>query len=162
MAANPPAFSVTDFPADMVSAVALDASRDADRVGFFLEQLGLGATPDKPLQLPAGFLLSLGAALRLLNWEAQGFFIHREAGLPDAQQAIRDAFSSINDPDADPTDRCVAVMSLSVERFAWHGPRDLAADVALDDLSPDAALDALAAYLWANRHAGPAVAGPQP
>jgi hypothetical protein len=49
---------------------------------------------------------------------------------------------------------------LSVERFAWHGPRDLAADVALDELTDDAALDALAEYLWATRRAGTATDGP--
>ena len=67
-----------------MAAVAVDAARDADRVGYFLDQLGLGATPEKPLPMPAAFLLHLGAALRLLAWETQPFFFHRAAGLPEA------------------------------------------------------------------------------
>jgi hypothetical protein len=162
MAAVPPSFPVPDFPAEMVTAVAADAARDAARVGRFLEHLGLGATPEQPRPLPAAFLLHLGAALRLLAWEAQGFCFHRQAGLPEARQAIRDAFRSLADPGADPTALGAAVLRLAVERFAWGGPRDLDADVALDDLTDDAALEALAAYLWATRHTGPAANGPQP
>jgi hypothetical protein len=149
-----------DLPADMVNAVTVDAARDADRVAIFLDALCQRATLLKPIS--RGFLLHLGAALRLLAWESQGFSFHRAAGLPEARQAIRDAFLSLHDPQADPTELCVAVLRLSVERFAWHGRRDLGADMALDDLTEDAALDALAEYLWASRHAGPGTKSPQP
>jgi hypothetical protein len=162
MAAIQPAFSLDDFPAEMLTAVAVDAARDAERVGHFLDHLGLGATPEKPRPMPAGFLLYLGAALRLLAWEVQGFYFHRSAGLPDARQAIREAFLSLHDPKADPSELGIAAMRLSVERFAWHGQPELQADVALDDLVDDAALDALAEYLWANRHAGAVMSSPQP
>jgi hypothetical protein len=54
------------------------------------------------------------------------------------------------------------VLRLAVERFAWHGQRDLAADVAVDDLADDAALEALAEYLWAGRHAATVAGGPPP
>src|SRR5262249_37152956 len=64
MAAVLPSFPIADFPAEMVRAVVVDAARDAERVGLFLDQLGLGATPQKPLPMPAGLLLRLGAALR--------------------------------------------------------------------------------------------------
>lgn len=74
---------------------------------------------------------------------------------------IRDAFRSLNNPEADPTELGVAVLRLSVERFAWHGQPELHADVALDDLVDDAALDALAEYLWATRHAGTVTDSPQ-
>jgi hypothetical protein len=150
--------SLHDFPGEMVTAVAVDAARDAERVRLFLKHLGIEAAPDKPCRLPAGFLLHLGAALRLLAWETQGFFCHRAAGLPEARQAIRDAFRSR----ADPTELSVAVLRLSVERFAWSGPLDLTADVALDDLTDEAALDALAEFLWATRHTGPWPDGCQP
>lgn len=161
MAANQPSFSFAMFPAEMVAAVAQDAARDAVRVGLFLDSLGLRATREKPMPMPARFLLHLGAALRLLVWEAQGFYPHRQVGLPAAREVIREAFRSLDDPVADPTGLCVTVLRLSVERFAWNGQRDLGADVALDDLTADAALDALAEYLWASRHAGAVAVSPQ-
>ena len=141
-----------DVPADMITAVASGAARDAERVGLFLHEIGLSACPNQPRNLPAGFLLHLAAALRLLVWETQGFFFHQADGLPSARQAIRDAFHALQDPGADPRDFCVHVLRLSLERFAWNGPRDLHADIALDDLSDDAALDVLAEFLWASRH----------
>jgi hypothetical protein len=151
MAVLHPAFSTNDLPAEMVAAVAGDAARDADRIGLFLEHLGLGATPEKPRLLPAGFLLHVGAALRLLVWEAEGFFGHRQAGLPTAGQAIRDAFRSLADPEANPADLRVAVLRLSIERFAWTGQPELGADIALEEAHEDALLDALADFLWARR-----------
>jgi hypothetical protein len=154
MAATSSPSSIPDFPAEMIASVATNASHDADCVGLFLKQLGLEASPEKPRTLPVGFLLQLAAALRLLVWESQGFFFHRQAGLPEARQAIRDAFQALAKPDADPTEFCEAVIRLSVQRFAWCGPYDLAANVGLDDLTDDAALDALAEYLWATRHIG--------
>lgn len=138
-------------PADMVNAVAASAARDADAVGFFLRALGLSASPDQPCRLPARFLLHLAAALRLLLWVTQGFFFHQAAGLPSARQAIRDAFQALHNPNADPSEFCVRVVRLSLERFAWNGPRDLYADVALDDLHDESTLDVLAEFLWASR-----------
>jgi len=43
-------------------------------------------------------------------------------------------------------------MHLSLERFAWNGLRDLYADIALDELSEEAAVDVLAQFLWTYRH----------
>ena len=151
MAANHPIFSIADLPADMVTAVEFDASRDADRVILFLNSLGLGASPEKPMSIPGVFLLHLGAALRLLSWEAKDFFFHFAAGLPKARQAIRDAFKSLDNPNADATELCVAILRLSVERFAWSGPTDLGADVSLDEVQEDILLDAMADFLWASR-----------
>jgi hypothetical protein len=140
------------FPADMVSAVATSAARDADAVGLFLRELGLSASPDQPRRLPARFLRHLAAGLRLLLWETQGFFFHQAAGLPSAHQAIGDAFQALHDPNADSREFCIRVLRLSLERFAWNGPRELQADIALDDMNDDAALDVLAEFLWASRH----------
>ena len=140
------------FPADMINAITAAAQRDADAVGFFLRQLGLAGSPQQPLKLPAGFLLYLAAALRLFFWETQGFAFHRAAGLPPARQALADAFAALADVNANPTELCVAVRRLSVERLAWNGLRHWNADIALDDLRDDQALDVLAEFLWANRH----------
>jgi hypothetical protein len=154
--------SLVEFPPEMIAVVAADAARDADRVCLFLDFLGLPGNPEKPRPMPAAFLLHLGAALRLLIWESEGF-CDRTAGLPEARQAILDAFQSLHDPKADPAELCVTVIRHSVERFAWNGRRDLNADVALDDLTgDDGALDALAEFLWASRHFTNTTDGLQP
>jgi hypothetical protein len=151
MAATQLAFSVADYPTEMVAAAAFEGARDADRVCRFLRYLGLDASPDRPRLMPPNFLLHLGAALRLLVWEVQGFFFHRAAGLPEARQAIRDAVLSLNNPNADSTELCQTVFRLSIERFAWSGPPELGVDVTLDEAQEDMLLNALADFLWTNR-----------
>jgi hypothetical protein len=142
--------------------IVASATLDADRVAAFLRLIGLKASPQQPIALPRSFLLHLGAAFRLLAWEERGFHFHGGAGLPAAEQVFGDTFSSLSDPGADPTELCGAILSLNIQRFAWHGPRDLAADVVLDELTDDAALDAVAEFLWANRHIGSVAECPQP
>ena len=162
MVIQPASRSQADFPAEMVAKVRADAARDADLVGLFLQVLGVRAVPDKPVRLPARFLRHLRVGLRLFLWELQGFFFHREVGLGKARDVIRDAFLSLDDADADPTALSRTVLRLSVERFAWNGPGELGAEVALDDALEDAALDALAKYLWACRPPVPTTPGPLP
>jgi hypothetical protein len=140
------------LPPDMVDAVTAAAARDADAVGQFLRDMGLTGTPEQPLKLPARVLLHLAAALRMAAWETQGYTFHHDAGLPAADQAICDALNGFADASASPDPLCIAVLRLSVERFAWNGLRDWNADIALDDLRDDQALDVLAEFLWANRH----------
>ena len=84
MVATPPS-SLTDLPAEMVAAVELEAARQAQWLAQFLDALGPETIPKN--RMTPRFLLHLGAALRLRTWEAQGFYFHRAAGLPDADQA---------------------------------------------------------------------------
>ncbi len=137
--------------ADMIKAVAVDASRDADLVHLFLSKAGLLGTSEKPIRLPAAFLLRLGSALRLLVWETQGLSFHRAAGLPESREAVHQAVLSLSEPDADSTDFCKSVFRLSIQHFAWSGVVDLGADVFIDEFEEDALLDALADYLWAQQ-----------
>ena len=97
------------------------------------------------------FFCSLAAALRLRRWEAEGFFFHREVGLPEADQAVREALVSPNAVAADPTEFRLAVLCLTLERFAWSGPRELGVDVAVKEANEDALLEALAEFLWTDR-----------
>lgn len=148
-----PTSPARDFPPDMVNAVTAAAARDADAVGLFLRERGLTGTPQKPLKLPAGFLLDLAAALRLFAWDRQGFSFHHAAGLPPADQAILDTFDALGDANGKPTELCIAVQRLALEHLAWNGLIDWNADIALDDLSDETALDMLAEFLWKHRHA---------
>jgi hypothetical protein len=157
---TPPSFST--FALEIASAMIANAPRAADRVGQFLAYLGLRGNPKKPIGLPERFLIHLGSALQLLEWEMQGWYFHRDAGLPEARQAISDAFGSLTSTDTASINLEAAILRIFLKRFAWHAQRDLGADVALDDLTGDAALEALAEYLWATRHSGQAADGPQP
>src|ERR1700675_104227 len=92
------------FPPQVVLAVAQEASCAADRVSLFRDaffgRLGLMPAEGRPsLLLPRDFLLELAAALRLLVWEKNGLCLHREAGLPPADQAVRDAFRWLKPPE---------------------------------------------------------------
>lgn len=150
--AKPSNASPSESDIEFVAAIILDANRDARRVSLFLNALGLSGTPQKPLALPPNFLLHLGAALHLWEWECQGFFYHADDGLPDARTAIDEAIQSVTDADLKPQYDAVelskAVMLLSLRQFAWSGRADLDATIALDGLNEDACLQAIAEFLY--------------
>ncbi len=139
------------LPEEMIESVAIQAMVDAQNVCSFLRAVGLDASPESPVRVPGGFLLQLGAALRLLKWETLGLRIHKDAGLPSAKEAIREAFAKALDPAAQSTELARSVMRLSVERLAWAGTKELGIDVALTGELDDAALDDLADFLLANQ-----------
>jgi hypothetical protein len=146
--------AVADCPPDLVNAVVDEAALDALWVHVLFELIGLKTTTEDRLPLPEPFLTHLGIAVRILRWEMLGFDFHRHAGFPDGEQVLRDAAEKWNYPESDPKEMYVRLIRLSTERLAWRGRVDLGADIALDDLTDDAALEALAEYLWAQRHAG--------
>ncbi len=142
---------------ELSEAVAREATRDAENVAVFLRELGFVPSADRPVRLPPRFLLHLGAALRLLVWESVGLRVHQDSGLPRAEQAIIDAFGLLEGPAVAGTEHPVelprSVVALFVDRFAWHGRRDLDSDVVLDDhVDEDDLVDALAELLWDARH----------
>ena len=59
--------------------------------------------------------------------------------------------AALNDPGVDPTELCIRVMRLSVERFAWTAPAELGTDVSLAEADEEALLEAFADFLWAHR-----------
>lgn len=143
------------FPVELVEAVAAEAEADADRVAEFLRDLGLLSAEQPRVCLSADVLLFLGAVLRLNSWEESGLQIHLAAGFSSASKALADAIRSVGQQGKPiyPRDLSKAVTALFIERFAWHGRRDLDAVVALDFLDEETAMDALAELLWSRRHA---------
>ena len=115
------------IPDELVEAMAREAARDAENVAVFLRELGFTPSDDRPVRLPAAFLLDLGAALRLLMWESSGLRVHQDSGLPGAERAIIDAFGHL-DATAEvealpPVELPRRVVALFADRFAWHGRR---------------------------------------
>jgi hypothetical protein len=144
------------LPPELVEATAREAARDADRVGRLLHELGFVPSPDRPVRLPATFLLNLAAAVRMRDWELGGLHVHLSAGLPDAEHAIIDAFGLLAPKSgAEPrhsVELSRKVVALFADRFAWLGRRDWDAAFALDALDEESAVDALAELLWSRRH----------
>jgi hypothetical protein len=157
MAEPLPPLTLADVPSELIEAVARDAARDAERVALFLD--ALSQTPpgrwlaEKPVSLPADFLLALGAALRLWVWEEHKLTAHREAGLPAAREALWDVFRAVADLEAAGRIKGLKarVLSVSVERFAWNARPELGVDVTLGEAEEDAVLEALADFLWDHR-----------
>ena len=158
-----------DFPPELVQAVACEAAEDADRVGLFLRELNHGLArrgQTLPRRLPAGLLLGLGAALRLLAWEGTGSRAHLPADLPPAMKAIRDLFAALGKRPASlealARELVLRVVRAWVDHFAWHGRAAWGADLVLGGAEEDALVDALADFLWENSHAPDAQGGEQP
>jgi hypothetical protein len=149
---------LSKVPNDQLLAIALDGKRDADLVGSFLNLLS--ETPagrwavKRPLPLPVDFLLGLGAALRLGFWEMIGIQVHRDAGMPAASEIIIDVLSSVTNPEAAARTAQLPsrVLALSIEHFAWAGRLELNCDVTVDPVDEDLFLEAMADFIWNNRH----------
>jgi hypothetical protein len=151
MVADSNSSKVAELPADLVSAVEADVLCDAQTVITFLNLIGINATPQNPFPLPRNFLLYLGVAMRLTRWECAGFTLHRDAGLPSATQVLQDAFRSLQDPDADPTELSNAVRRFGAERFVWCSRSELGVDMTLSEAQEEELLEALADFLWSHR-----------
>src|SRR4051812_4778876 len=148
----------SEFPTDLVDRVVGQAAEDADRVAGLLGAMGLAPPPGEVRRVPAEFLLDLGAASRLIAWEAQGLTMHIEAGLPSAKQALLDALQNFlkrrSDPSAPHSSLGADLLAFVVQRLAWRGPACLGAEILLDVPDEDVLIDAVARILWRGCHAG--------
>ncbi len=138
----------TSVHPDLVAAVRDEAGRSADRVGEFLRGLADRGVAVPPLSRET--LLELSAALTLAAWERDGLGLGREAGLPDARTAVRNALATVP-PTVGSSGLAVRVLGLFVDRTAWAARPHLGADIRLDTPDEDAVVEALAQYLWATR-----------
>lgn len=153
-----PPFPTDGYPIELVEAVVVGADADARRVVAYLRAAGFGQEPGGAGPIPADVVLDLAAVLRLRAWEAAGLTAHLEAGLPSAEVAMKELIATMraaaNDPDALARVGRLsqAVFGVQVTRFIWAGPRELRAEVALDDIDDDRFVEVLATFLWAARH----------
>jgi hypothetical protein len=149
-------FTVSDFPAELVAGVAREAEADARHVCLFLEAVGVSATPERPVPLPAHFLLDLAAALRLLIWERSGLRPQNIGNLPLSRHALREVLlsaataqraSAIGEPGV----LARRVVAAWIDHFAWGARVELGVDVLLEEADDEALLEALADFLWDHR-----------
>jgi hypothetical protein len=98
--------------------------------------------------------------LRLLVWEEAGLHAHRDAGLPSAQEALREVARWVVTPEPLAAKERAAnelacrVLAVAVERLAWNGRPLLGADLQLGEADEEVLVEALAGFLWAHRHDG--------
>jgi hypothetical protein len=147
---------LSQFPLELIDAVAANAASDADHLVVFMKALGLWSSTCGVSHLPREFLLNLGACMRLTAWEFSGVTVHRDAGLPSALEAICQVFQEFNrnaERQQDPNLQLSHdVFRLSIERFGWTGQSDLQAEIVLDFPDEDVLVDTLARVLWNTRH----------
>lgn len=144
------------YPAEQIRFAIDGAAEEAAWVAGFLSAAGI--TPGEASGLTPGLLLDLGGARRLRAWEAAGLDAHRAAGLPSARDALGRVIDIII---AAAADRAAlaragalgrAVFDVRMSRFAWAGPTELRADVALGTPDDEDLLEAVAdLLLWAAR-----------
>jgi hypothetical protein len=152
---------LSQYPADLVQFAVDEAGRDADDVAALLAAAGLAPPPGGTGDVPAGVLLDLGAVVRLRRWEAVGYAVHVEAGLPTARAALYRVIAMLLGAATDRAGLAAAgelgraVFGLAVSRFAWTARVRLGADVVLAG-DEDALVEALVPLLWAHRHDGEA------
>jgi hypothetical protein len=131
----------------------------ADLVGAFLEGHRLVPPPEQrrnqPVVLPAGFLLDLGAALRLACWEHEGLRDYLPADLPSAQPSLDRLLESLRTGQEDPETPSAALLRQVLLTwftcFAWSCLEELGADVLLAQADDEQVLQQLADFLWRQR-----------
>jgi len=147
-----------DCPAELVRYVTDAAGQEAADVIALLRAAGLAPPPGEVREFPPEVLLALGAVARLRRWEAGGHIVHLQCGLPTADGAFVHLIHTLESAATNRTTLTNlgrltrAVHDLSVSRFAWTARAEFDADIALDTGDEDALVEALAQFLWANRH----------
>jgi hypothetical protein len=142
---------------EVIEFVISEANVWASLTAELLQQLVVSASPDgdKPVpQFTRGFLLELGAILRIHVWERSGLRKFVRTELPPAREALSNLFARAargHDPEDTAIPLVTNVLRAALEHSAWRGRRDLGADIVLDTTSEDRLLNVLADFLWANR-----------
>lgn len=136
-----------------IRAIENAASKNFDLLELFIGKLLIlhGAAPTEPILLKVKSIRGVAIGLHLLLWEINGYFFHRQAGLPSAEQIIQVATGFADTPEIEEDELWRQMLRLTVEKFAWHAPDECNCDIALSELPDDQVLDALATFLWESR-----------
>jgi hypothetical protein len=152
------------IPEELLEAVVRQAVADAEGVAHLVDNLGLRPSAEgqtrEPLKLPAYFLLGLAAAFRIQMWEDCGLCVHREAGLPSANEvvsALAELVHANGTGDEKLSISCQllnGILGVAMERLAWAGQTQFSADLALGEVDEETLVETLAKLLWDHRHDG--------
>jgi hypothetical protein len=160
------AVQTTEGPIEFSDALICAIARRADFVAALTaETIRKGLELPEPrdghvhqLNVPAGFLLELGAVFILHMWERHGITAHLDAGLPSWSDADADLahrlhedrsqFETIESATLNPR-----VLRFWAENFAWDGIETFGTDILLTTADEDAIVDAAARFIYENRNA---------
>ncbi len=147
------------FSPDFISAVEALAASEADAVGRLIAGLKSRSRSDSgslfELFLPPEFLLALGLALRFQSWELSQIRCHLNAGLPSGAETLIFAIRIFHEPELGKRVQDLSITSLGLfqKHFVWRAKTELQVDLGFQDSFDDDQLDAIAEFLWSNRHA---------
>ena len=111
-------------------------------------------------KLPAGFLLELGAIIRIYLWQRSGVAAWLELPFQDAEILLEklldrlrtDPASFYADAPSASNTLFAAVMDTAWRHRAWSSFSELGADIAIPSPSPVIPIDAIVELLWSSRH----------
>src|SRR5438874_8555118 len=86
-----------DFDANVESLLLTEFDSEIEAVIRILKYFGKDPNDSGFRMPPLPFLANLVCALRLMNWESQGFSFHRDAGVPSSKEVMRRAVHSLID-----------------------------------------------------------------
>ena len=139
-----------------IRAVVRHAKRAAELTAAALDATGL--FPEKPISLPAAFLLEFAAVLELGLWERQGLREFLKTDLPSYSEAAEAMLAkaklgpaAFGGPD-DASSLSSRVLQAWIRHCAWEGPDLLHADFILGDVDEDQFAQVLADFVWQHRH----------
>ncbi len=150
-----------DVEADLRAFSVAMAEQDADAVAAYLAHIGIApstATGQEAVALPAAFLLGLALLFRLGLW-AENNVNPTDANGVALIDVVRAALIAMPKDMANATNTVASAMrsahGLILDSCAWNAQTEFDCQVALDDLDnldDDEYVNALAQFLWDNRH----------
>ncbi len=137
------------------------AAQDADAVASYLKHIGLAPDPEKGqdvVKLPAPFLLGLGLLFRLESWAQETGMLQDPNGVP-LSDIVHGALIAMPTDLANATTVVATAMRAAhrviLDSCAWNAQTEFDCQVSLgdlDNLDDDEYINALAQFLWDNRH----------
>lgn len=144
------------IPKCIVDAAIQNALRVADLTGMTLTEMGKVHLGGSQWNLPAAFLVELGAVLQLGLWEQEGIAAHECGYLPPFDDAVSElsrraaqgvsAFANLASVTLAPR-----VLQFSIEHIAASGFLLMGGDVLTQDIDEDAFVELLAEFLFSHR-----------
>jgi hypothetical protein len=99
-------------------------------------------------------LLAVAESLRFKIWELNHRTWHLAAGLPNSDEVLTTALLSVNREALGTMVNLLHVKSLQLfhDHYVWHAKATSQVDLVFENLLDDRHLDAIADFLWNNRH----------